>query len=70
MKVYYIQEGFPFSSDYAPQIAFTTKAKAVDYLRKTLNLVKSNKYSYWEVKRDPTCDEGRWWKIKELEVIS
>jgi hypothetical protein len=66
--IYYILEGFPFSHDYVARIAFTTKQKAIDYLENVLDLVKSDKYSYWEIKRDPLCDDGRWWKIERLEL--
>ena len=71
MKIYYIQEGFPYSSDYIVRKAFTTKTKAVKYLRKTLDLKASTKHDYWEIKQNQPVhvDDGRWWRIKQLEVV-
>jgi len=68
MKLYYIQEGFPYNSEYEVHKAFTTKAKATNYLRKTLGLKENTTYDYWEVKSKNQYD-GRWWRIKNLEVV-
>lgn len=71
MKIYCIKEGFSYSSDYAVRKAFTTKTKATNYLQKTLDLRLNKTYNYWEIKQNQPehIDDGRWWNIKELEVV-